>query len=590
MLRRTVLLLPLILLLAACSSEPEAPQKPAVIARGDYSYAQAYLRWLIEKEMDANDITGLSIALVDDQRVVWSSGFGYADEEKGVAATAQTPYRMGSIAKVLTASAAMQLAEQGKIELDAPLAKALPGFSIKSRYPDSGPITPRNIMAHHSGLPSNYLHGMVSSKPKYFTTLVDDIRNEYVAYPPDTIFSYSNLAVTLLGAAIEQRSGLAYGNYMAKSFFEPLGMRASYFSAEPDLQGYNDGEPAVRLPLRDLPSGGLVSSVEDLSQFMKMVFADGRVGDTQIISRQSLAEMLRPQYSGLPLDVDKQMGLGWMLGGFDVQNGGVVAGHGGSLLDFHSTMVILPEHRLGVVVASNSASGRGVVGQVAETALQLALEAKAGIVRPEKQPMSITPVELSTESAAHYSGYFDTMVGLVKIDNNSGKLDADALGHTFRLVPRNDGTFGLRYKLFGLIPVSVAAFDKISLAMEHVADHDVLVGKIGSDTMLFGEKLHKPAELGTLLDYVGKYEIVNRWEGGPVPENLEIREENGMVIAECTFDQMPDFVLRVAVEPVSANEAKIAGVGPGRGETMYLAQVNGEKRIHFLGLDIRKRN
>jgi CubicO group peptidase (beta-lactamase class C family) len=590
MLRRIVLLLPLVLLLAACSSEPEPPQKPAVIARGDYSYTMAYLRWLIEKEMDANEITGLSIALVDDQRVVWSSGFGYADEEKGVAATAQTPYRMGSIAKVLTASAAMQLAEQGKIELDAPLAKALPGFSIKSRYPDSGPITPRNIMAHHSGLPSNYLYGMVSSKPKYFTTLVDDIRNEYVAYPPDTIFSYSNLAVTLLGAAIEQRSGLPYGNYMAKSFFEPLGMRASYFSAEPDLQGYNEGEPAVPLPLRDLPSGGLVSSVEDLSQFMKMVFADGRVGDIQIISRQSLAEMFRPQYAGLPLDLDKQMGLGWMLGGFDVQNGGVVAGHGGSLLDFHSTMVILPEHRLGVVVASNSTSGRGVVGQVAEAALQLALEAKTGITQPEKKPLSNTTRELSEADAAHYSGYFDTMVGVVKIDNNAGKLDADALGHTFRLVPRDDGTFGLRYKLFGLIPVSVAAFDKISLAMEHVADHDVLVGKIGSDTMLFGEKLRKPAELGTLLDYVGKYEIVNRWEGGPVPENLEIREEDGMVIAECTFDQMPDFVLRVAVEPVSANEAKIAGVGPGRGETMYLAQVNGEKRIHFLGLDIRKLN
>src|SRR5512139_4031498 len=134
---RCFALLPLALLLAACSTTPTAPLKPAEVSRGDYRYAQEYLRWLIEKEMDANDVTGLSIALVDDQRVVWSTGFGHANEEKGVAATGQTQYRMGSIAKVFTASAAMQLAEQGKLEIDAPLVNALPGFSIKSRFGDS---------------------------------------------------------------------------------------------------------------------------------------------------------------------------------------------------------------------------------------------------------------------------------------------------------------------------------------------------------------------------------------------------------------------------------------------------------------------
>lgn len=590
MLRRTLLLLPLALLLAACSTTPTPPLKPTELGRGDYRYAQEHLRWLIEKEMAANDVTGLSIALVDDQQVVWATGFGYANTEEKVPASAQTPYRMGSIAKVLTASAAMQQAEQGNIELDAPFAKALSGFSIKTRYPDAGPITPRNIMAHHSGLPSNYLHGMVSAKPKYFTTLVEDIKNEYVAYPPNHIFAYSNLGVTLLGAAIEQRSGVAYGEYMTRSFFQPLGMHASYFSAEPDLQGYSNGEPSAPLPLRDLPSGGLVSSVEDLARFMKMVFADGRVGDKQILSPQSLAEMFRPQFAGLPFDLNNQMGLGWMLGGFDVKNGGVVAGHGGSLLNFHSVMVILPEHRLGVVVATNSASGHGVVGQVADKALQLALEAKTGITQPEKRPPDYTPIELSEPEAAHYAGYFDTMVGLVKINNDSGKLDADALGHTFRLVPRDDGRFGLRYKLFGLIPVSVSAFDNISLAMEHLAGRDVLVGTLGSETTLFGEKLHTPADQHTLLDYVGKYEIVNRWEGGPVPENLAVRHEDGMFIAECTFAQMPDFVLRMAIESIAPNEAVLAGIGPGRGETMYLARENGEERIRFLGLELRKVN
>jgi len=585
MLRRAFFLVPLAMLLAACSTTP--PVKPNAVASGDYHYTEKYLRWMIQKEMDDNNVTGLSIALVDDQRVVWAEGFGYADKENHIAATPQTPYRMGSIAKVLTASAAMQMAEQGKLDIDAPLSRALPGFSIKTRFPDAGPITPRNIMTHHSGLPSNYLQGMVVSHPKYFTTLVDDIKNEYVAYPPNYIFSYSNLGVTLLGAAIEHQSGMPYADYMTKSFFEPLGMHRSYYSSEPGLKGYNHGKQGEPLPLRDLPSGGLVSTVDDMSRFIRMVFAGGRAGDTQVLSPQSVAEMLRPQ-TDLPLDLNNQMGLGWMLSGYDIENAGAVAGHGGSLLNFHSVMIILPEHHLGVVVAANSDTSRSVVNEVGETALKLALEAKTGIKQPEHHKTTAVTAKLSDEDAKSFSGYFDSLVGVVKISDNSGDLDADVLGHSFRLTPHDDGTFGIRYKLFGLIPVSVSAFDNISVAMKHIDGHDLLVGNLGSDIMLFGEKLQKPAKGSALIDYVGDYEIVNPWKGGPMPENLALRHKDGMFIVECSFAQMPGFVLRMAVDPISSHEAVVAGLGPGRGETIRLETVNNEKHVLFSGLDLRK--
>lgn len=588
MLKPTFLLGPLLLLLAACSTTP--PLKPAEISHGDYRYAQEYLRWLIEKKMDASGVTGLSIALVDDQRVVWETGFGYADAESGEAATAQTQYRMGSIAKILTATAAMRMADRGALSIDAPLAEALPGFSIKSRFGETASITPRNIMSHHSGLPSNHLNGMVSSNPKYFATLVDDIKDEYVAYPPNYLYAYSNLGVTLLGAAIEQRSGMRYADYLGESLFAPLGMHDSYFAAEPQIKGYNKGKLAQTLPLRDLPSGGLVSSVADMSRFMKMVFAGGRAGDKQILSQASLEEMFRPQYPDLELDLNTRSGLGWMLSGFDVENGGLVAGHGGSLLNFHSMMVILPEQRLGVVVAANSDTALALVNEVAETALKLALEAKSGIRQPERSHSAGIATELSEAEVESYAGYFDSIVGLVKINNNAGDLDADAMGHSFRLTSRDNGTFGIRYKLFGLIPVSVSAFDNISLTMERIAGRDVLVGKIGNTSTLFGEKLHKPKIESALPDFVGRYEIVDLWQGGPAPENLVLRQEDGMFIAECTFAQMPGFILRIAVDPVSANEAVIAGIGPGRGETVRLVRVNDEKRMVFSGLELRKIN
>ena len=114
--------------------------------------------------MKKNSVTGLSIALVDDQRIVWAEGFGYADQEKKIPATADTLYRVGSISKLFTDTAAMQLVEQGKLDIDQPLKKYIPNFSIKSRYPDTAEITPRQLMTHHSGLPRDRLKGFMTLK------------------------------------------------------------------------------------------------------------------------------------------------------------------------------------------------------------------------------------------------------------------------------------------------------------------------------------------------------------------------------------------------------------------------------------------
>ncbi|MBI5428909.1 MAG: beta-lactamase family protein [Nitrosomonadales bacterium] len=583
--------IPLVLtatLLSACSST--APIKPADLPRGDYAYTQRYLTWLIEKEMDDNDVTGLSIALVDDQRVVWSSGFGYSDAEKRVPATPQTPYRMGSIAKIMTASAAMQMAEHGQIDIDQPLSRYLPEFAIKSRFDSNGAVTPRNIMTHHSGLPSNYLKGMTDNNPKPISTLVADTRDEYAAYPPNFIFAYSNLGMTLLGAAIEQTSGQDYSSYMKQSLFEPLGMRNTYFASQPALNGYNAGKLSRPLPLRDLPSGGLVSNVDDLARFMKMVFAGGRAGDRQILEPETLREMLRPQNASVPLDLNFRMGLGWMLSGFDVRNGGVVAGHGGSLLDFHSLMLTLPEHRLGVIVASNSASSIGAVNKIAAEALKVMLEAKSGIAPPAESPRdALPPTRLSPQMIDAYTGYFDTVVGLVKVSNRSGDLNAEVMGHTFELPPQGDGWLGIKYKLMGLIPVSVSALDELRLTQGRVAGRDVLVGKIGNETTIFGEKLQKAATQQWLTDYVGKYELITRSDG-PVPGNISLRNEDGMFIGECTFAEMPNFVLRVGINPISENEAVISGLGSGRGETIRMIRDQSERRLVFSGFELRRVN
>jgi len=572
------------LLLLACATP--IPVKPVNLSRENYSYAQRYLTWMIEKEMADNNITGLSIAIVDDQKLIWTSGFGYSDVENNVRATPHTTYRMGSIAKLFTATASMQLAERGQMNIDQPLSRFLPGFSVKSRFDNAGPVTPRNIMSHHSGLPANFLNGMLSSNPKYFTTLVKDVRNEYVAYPPNFIFAYSNLAVTLLGAAVEHTTGQKYQQHIQQSIFDPLGMQNSYFSSQPGLKGYRDGKSSETLTLRDLPSGGLVSSVEDLSTFMKMVFAGGRSGSQQLLQPETIAEMLRPQNEQVPLDVNLRTGLGWMLNTPETLGGNVVASHGGSLLNFHSELMILPEHKLGVVIASNSANAQGVVNNIALEALKLLLEAKTGFAPPEK-PNSGIPNFMTAEAIS--TGYFDTVAGLVKVDSLFGNLKAELMGHSFQIAPRSDGWFGVKYNLLGLFPISFSPLDDIRLSMVRIGEHDVLIGGMGSETKLLGEKLRPPPAQGALIDYVGDYELVNHGMGVS-PTSLALRYEDGMFIAECAFAQVPNMVFRVGVNPISDSEVLISGLGSSRGETIRLYEDNSEKHMLFSGIDMRKIN
>ncbi|HWS16300.1 MAG TPA: serine hydrolase domain-containing protein, partial [Candidatus Methylomirabilis sp.] len=164
--------------IAGCSG---APTRPESVGMGDYAKVAEYVSALVRHEMKKREVTGLSIALVDDQRVEWAEGFGYADKAGNVPASPETVYRAGSISKLFTATAAMQLSERAKMDIDQHLGDYLPGFSIRTRFTDAAPVTPRSIMTHHSGLPSDYLKGMWTRDPEPFTRVADRLRDEYAA-------------------------------------------------------------------------------------------------------------------------------------------------------------------------------------------------------------------------------------------------------------------------------------------------------------------------------------------------------------------------------------------------------------------------
>lgn len=586
MLPRKVVAAIFVMTLSACSSPPK---KPSEALHGDYSYTKEYVTWMIRHEMDDADITGLSIALVDDQHVVWAQGFGYADKQADIKATADTVYHLGSIAKVFTATAAMQLADHGKLSIDQPLQRYLPEFSIKSRFEGIDKITPRNIMTHHSGLPCNWVRGMSERHPVPFTDVVTAVKNEYAAFPPDYVFAYSNLGMTLLGAAIGEVSGQAYASYMDANILRPLGMMHSEFAPRIPGKSYNKGREIEAIPLRDLPSGGLNSTANDIANFMRMVFADGEYGGKRIIQPELLHEMFKVQNADVPLDFDFKMGLGWMLSGLDVPRAGTVASHGGTTLNYHTVMVVLPEHKLGVVVLSNSVTAQAIVGKIATQTLQLALEAKRGITQPAKMVVDNREAPLTEADLRAYEGYFDTLIGLVKVSGKSGDLVAEIMGQSLELMPRENGQFGVRFKLFGFIPIKIDMLEELNLSLHRIDGHDVLALKSNGHSMLIGEKLTPVVIPQRILDYVGEYEIINKHDG-PMPQSVRIEYVDGFLIGAITFAEKPGFIYRVALDPVADDELVLEGLGPGKGETIHLNRIGDEMHFSFSGFELRKKS
>jgi hypothetical protein len=274
-----------------------------------------------------------------------------------------------------------------------------------------------------------------------------------------------------------------------------------------------------------------------------------------------------------------------MLSGFDIPGAGLIASHGGTLLDSHSMMIVLPEHKLGVVVMANSGEAQGMVKQVATETLRLALETKTGLRAEARTRFAAAaqPIAPGVQQAT-----FDTLVGLARVEGDSDSLDARIMGHTLELKPDAGDQFSLRYKLFGLFPVSLAALDDVRISTAKVDQLELLVGHFDGHSRLLGQRLHATPIPPVFLEQLGEYEIAGQ-PGGLVPSKLFLRLEDGLLVGEAAFSEFPDMLMRIAMQPLSDSELLIAGMGTGKRETVKLVEKDGERRLLFSGLELRRK-
>ena len=398
---------------------------PSLSSNGtDYSHTIALMTAWIEERMAALGTPGLAIALVDDQDIVWARGFGYADIEAGLPVTTQTVFRIGSISKTLTAAAALHYVERGALDLESPFTLYTPAVTWKERYPAARPVTVRDLMSHHSGLPGDLLRAGFLTQPlgRGYAHVVHDLAGTYPVFEPGLVNAYGNAAFVLLegviAAAAELHTGLprSFEDIVEADIFQPLGMEATSFRIDKPaisnhlavayLGGYRMPHEFVDIH----GTGGLYSRPTDLARFLGALFAG-----EPVLSAETVAAMTADQSGNALYDawLDFKSGLGWdQVGDPELNYAGAHASKSGGTLTFSAMMAVLLDHKLGVILAANTSDS--TVFEGATPALQHALFDKTGILPPEIEIVfpaepddSVTPADIEALAGIYVgsSGY-----------------------------------------------------------------------------------------------------------------------------------------------------------------------------------------
>lgn len=357
-------------------------------------------RAVIEKMLQAKQLPSVAVAVIKDGKIIWEEGFGLADVERKIAATAHTPYSLASVTKPITATAIMTLNQAGKLNLDAPIEQYLGNLKLTGHAGPTEGVTARRIMAHSAGLPvygGFYLNG---DKPAGTEQTIT--RHGMVVFPPNTRFEYSNIGMKLLDTAIEQVSGQSYGDYLRQHVFLPLGMTRTALGhhkswAAKAAVRYENGKP-MSYYLTDHPgSGDVWSTAHDMALFLAFHMGTPLPDQRQILSREAVIEMQRPVSAP-----SATIGANW----FVSKGGGITRiWHGGGQPGVSASVDFFPDHKLGLVILTNGRSANLYEIKKAITD-EIAPELTAGLqqTRPNFLPAIPAPTGKWTGTISNYEG------------------------------------------------------------------------------------------------------------------------------------------------------------------------------------------
>jgi CubicO group peptidase (beta-lactamase class C family) len=367
-----------------------------ILAHPEVKGALAAIDAFIEGVQIYDKIPGISAGIVSDQDLIWSKGYGYANPAANRQADADTLYSICSISKLFTSIGIMQLRDAGKLRLGDSVNQHLDWFNIEQAHAGSGPITIESLLTHSSGLPRESDFPYWNGPDFPFPTreqLIDRLATQETLYPAQHYFQYSNLALSLAGEIIQERSGQDYGDYIKGQILEPLGLSSTRTYYPVEMRGdqlaigytgmHRSGmrEPADPFFTRGITAAaGFTSSVNDLASFASWQFRLLENGGKEVLDANTLREMHRVHW------VDPDWETTWGIGfGIRRVEDTTLIGHGGGCPGYITNFLMVPKYKIAAIVLTNA--GDGPAGMIAQNILKTIGTAMKEASSPSEEAM-----------------------------------------------------------------------------------------------------------------------------------------------------------------------------------------------------------
>ncbi|MFS0840697.1 serine hydrolase [Paenibacillus sp. 1P03SA] len=423
---------------AAKPHEASQPDKGAPQGPVDTKEVEAFADPIFEEKMKKFSVNGSSFVVVKDGKVVLNKGYGYADKEKKIPVDKDTVFQIASVTKTFTALAALQLVDEGKMELKGDIEPYLGGLKVPNKT--GTPLTLFDLLTYTSGIDYPDIANFVGPDLVYQDIPTKPFLAEHmptVVRKPGEAYTYDNYAFLLAGHAVENVSGLRYDKYMQEKVFKPLGMTSTSARFTPELLArmaahYDpSGKPVPtdgHAPT-DGPQGSIISTAEDMSKYMIMHLQKGKYDGKQLVSPKSVDLMHNYQ-------IFSEKSLPMTTAGFegyftDLMNGHHVIMKGGSMTGHQSLIVLLPDKNTGFFMSYNNDSMMSI--DVFEEFMDHYFPA-------EKEPEKPTYLPLNEKEALQYTGmYQNTRLLFLKskfsYDNGNLIMETNSSGkHTLKMI------------------------------------------------------------------------------------------------------------------------------------------------------------
>ncbi|OGV43526.1 MAG: hypothetical protein A2X46_07775 [Lentisphaerae bacterium GWF2_57_35] len=565
----------------------------------NYTGVIAQVSALISNRMDELDMGGCGFALVDGAQTVVQTGYGLADKEHGIPANDGTVFMIGSCSKTFGGVAAMQLAEQGLLDLDAPLTDALPSFSINQRFPGNI-ITPRTILTHHSGMPGDIFNGMFDMRRNRDLSawMTHYLAGDYTLMPTNTFWSYNNSGLYVLSLIIEQVSGLSAEDYARTNLFFRMGMtnsslvRDTEYIEEHIARPYNGGELHADEYCEALFAGAILSTPADMACYIRTLLAGGLGDNGRVISNETLQVMMTPQNAGIPLDDYISAitpGIAFALNHPPLRYMGRTLWHDGSTTYFRSLLRVAQDAGLGCFISWGSSEGGGVNSEMVDSTLKWAYEAKTGIAPPSYGPPSVSAeTPAPTQVLAFAAGTFVTGSGYDRFVTNATGLHwtlnaASSRPVETNLVYRSDGWFTLsssvhQQLLFTQVAGRVVAVMKyFEAGMTNVSLYGENPGVITPVSAAWSNRLGRWWAVDMQPNDIG-------WLAPDENSNpmLDLSVKDGVLL----LDPMAEGS-KYAIGTTNEALGFALGLGRNRGTALRVVSTNGEENLIWMGMRFR---